>query len=145
MMTFHLTGLKISGLSEQFVLQSLEFIFNSLETRTITSDRKSLTVTFLSEKSIKELNFRFLGKNKPTDVLSFSPTEEDSLGELAIYCDSKRAAHQGLTAEEEVFYLLAHGILHLLGYNHENGGKEAKQMYSIQDDIFQEWTLKRDT
>ena len=145
MMTFHLTGLKISGLSEQFILQSLEFIFKSLKARKIISNKKFLTVAFLSEESIKELNFRFLGKNKPTDVLSFSPTEENSLGELAIYCDSKRAAHQDLTVEEEVFYLLAHGILHLLGYNHENGGKEAKRMYGIQDDIFQKWTLKRDT
>ena len=144
-MTFHLTGLKISGLSEQFVLQSLEFIFKSLKARKIVSNKKFLTVAFLSEESIKELNFRLLGKNKPTDVLSFSPTEENSLGELAICCDSKRAAHQDLTVEEEVFYLLAHGILHLLGYNHENGGKDAKRMYGIQDDIFQKWILKRDT
>ena len=139
-MTFHLIAVKRSGLSQQFVVQSLEFIFKSLKAQDITSDKKSLTVAFVSEKSIKELNFRFFSKNKPTDVLSFSPTEEGSLGELAVYCDSKRAVRQGLTEEEEIFYLLLHGILHLLGYSHEEGEEPARQMYAIQDGIFEKWT-----
>ena len=143
-MRFYVTGLQTEKLSKEFVLQSLKFIFEALKSRKITvkSGSKSLTVAFLSEESIQKLNFQFFGKNKPTNILSFSPTEKGSLGELAVYCDPKRAARQGLTLKEETFYLLLHGVLHLLGYNHEAGGRQARRMYDLQDDIFKEWQLK---
>ena len=142
-MRFYITGLQTTKLSREFVLQSLKFIFAALKDREITvkSGCKSLLVAFLPEKSIQKLNFQFFNKNKPTDVLSFSPTEKDSLGELAVYCNEKRATRQGLTLREETFYLLLHGVLHLLGYNHESGGRKARQMYNLQDDIFKEWQL----
>ena len=103
--------------------------------------KKSLTVIFLSEKSIQELNFKFRGKNKPTDILSFAPTEKESLGELALYCDPKRASRLELTVREETFYLLLHGVLHLLDFNHEKE-PQASQMYAIQDTIFQQWNQR---
>lgn len=171
-MEFHLIGLSKARLSKKFVSESLEFIFNSLKSKKTANllshqsknsasnyprekkklsrkidllkikQKKSLTVVFLSKKSIQELNFKFRGKNKPTDILSFAPTEKESLGELALYCDPKRAAHLGLTVKEETFYLLLHGALHLLDFSHEKE-PQASQMYAVQDDIFQQWNQKR--
>ena len=98
----------------------------------------SLTVAFLSEKAARDLNFRFRGKNKPTDVLSFAPLEEDSFGEIALYCDPKRAARLKLTVKEEIFYLFLHGILHLSGFRHDKE-PEASCMFALQDQIFEQW------
>lgn len=138
-MQFHITGLKRADLSKQFVLEALRFIFQNLSAKKIRTNKSSLVVAFVSEKSITELNARFLKKNKPTDVLSFSPTEKDSLGELAVCCNLKRAASRGWSQQEEVFFLLLHGVLHLLGYSHEQGGAKARQMFRLQDHIFQQW------
>lgn len=104
--------------------------------------KKSLTVVFLSKKSIQELNFKFRNKNKPTDILSFAPTEKESLGELALYSDPKRAARLQLTVKEEAFYLLLHGVLHLLGFSHKKE-PEASQMYAVHDHIFQQWNQRK--
>jgi len=103
--------------------------------------RKKLTLAFISPAEIKKLNFQYLKKKKATDVLSFSPLEKDSLGELALCPQKIKAQSQehGLNFQEEMMYLILHGILHLLGYDHETNAKEAEKMYRIQDSIFKSW------
>ena len=76
---------------------------------------------FCSEDFIKRLNCDFRGKDKITDVLSFSFDEDDYLGE--IYICVKRAEEQsaeyGLTLDEEIARLFVHGLFHLQGFDHE--------------------------
>ncbi len=88
---------------------------------------------------MKKLNQHYRGKNKPTDILSFAPTEAHSLGEL-VFCSpivkSQAKAHK-LTIQHEYTYLLIHGILHLLGYDHETNDRAARRMYRLQDSIFE--------
>ncbi len=77
-------------------------------------------------------------KNKPTDVLSFDPIEPDDLGELVL-CPSvlrKQAKEHKLKYEIELGYMVIHGVLHLLGYDHEKTEKEAKKMFRLQDLVF---------
>ena len=95
----------------------------------------------MSSVEIKKLNKQFLKKNKTTDILSFSPIEDDSLGELVLCAEkiTRQAREQRFNFEEEMAYLLLHGLLHLLGYHHEKGGAEARRMYQIQDEIFSRW------
>lgn len=71
---------------------------------------------------MQQLNRRFLGKNYPTDVLSFpAGPGADGLGELAISAQRAReqAGEFGHTLEDEIRILMLHGVLHLTGMDHE--------------------------
>jgi probable rRNA maturation factor len=91
------------------------------------SVHKSITIAFVSDSKIKELNQDFRGKNSTTDVLSFPyeaaefEAEDDFLGDIIISLEQakRQARENNLTFELEVKQLILHGILHLLGYDHE--------------------------
>lgn len=142
-MRVELTGAKNTVLKKKFALQAVRFIQEELGKKGCTFPSKNplLVIACVSGDAIKKLNQQFRGKNKVTDVLSFAPTEEESLGELALCMPQVeiQAQEHGLTIEEETFYLILHGVLHLLGYNHEKGGKQAREMYAIQDEVFEKW------
>ncbi|MEQ8160817.1 MAG: rRNA maturation RNase YbeY [Smithellaceae bacterium] len=99
---------------------------------------KEISLTFVSDARIQELNREYRDKNKPTDVLSFSLQEgefseinPDILGDIVISVETakKNAQKNGLSLEQEINFLIIHGLLHLLGYNHENTTKgEAGKM-----------------
>jgi probable rRNA maturation factor len=100
---------------------------------------RELVIAFVTRSEIQRLNRAFRGKNKPTDVLSFEGESDESLGELAISPEviSVQAGEHGLLVREEMGYMILHGILHLLGYDHERGAREAKKMFALQDAIFE--------
>jgi len=83
------------------------------------------------DRELLRLNSQFLAKDYPTDVLSFpSPDEGEELGELAISSDRafEQAAEFGHTVEDEIRILMLHGVLHLMGYDHERDrGRMARQ------------------
>lgn len=100
---------------------------------------KDLTVAFVSDKKIRELNKIFRDKNKTTDVLSF-PYEADQydyletdnfLGDIVISLETaqKQALENGLSLDTEIKQLILHGILHLCGYDHET---DAGEMNSVE-------------
>ena len=105
---------------------------------------KELVLVFLDIKQMKKINSKFRSKNKPTDVLSFSSHDPQSLGELLFCLDvlKKQAKQQNHTLEAEFTYMFIHGVLHLLGYDHEFSKHEEKLMFSLQDKIFQRLNLK---
>lgn len=105
-----------------------------------------LSLLLVDDKQIQELNHRFLGRDKPTNVLAFSMREGEYsslhphlLGDLVISIETaKRQSKQsGLNAMEMLTLLLIHGILHLLGYEHEGKKKEAREMAIKQKGLFQ--------
>ncbi len=86
---------------------------------------------------MRTLNRRYRGKDKATDVLSFSLREgafshvqPEVLGDIVIAVPTavRQAAEAGHTVGREIDLLLVHGLLHLLGYHHERGGDEARRM-----------------
>ncbi len=85
----------------------------------------NLNVVFVTDKHIKSLNKKFRNKSGPTDVLSFNldeTTGEDSMfGEIYISTDTaaKNAKKIEITFRDEILRLCCHGLLHLLGYDHE--------------------------
>lgn len=96
-----------------------------------------LSVTFIGDAEMTELNGQYRGKPYPTDVLSFPQREGESgavapamLGDVVISVDAaKRQAHSaGHSAQREIMVLLAHGVAHLLGYDHERGPAQARAM-----------------
>ena len=104
--------------------------------------RKKLTLAFVDKKTIQNLNQKFRKKNNPTDILSFSPVEEGSLGEIAL-CLSviEQKTPEGFSSKKWLYYLILHGILHLLGFEHERGGDSAQKMYKLQDSIVEKLYL----
>ena len=93
------------------------------------------TIAFVSDRQIKELNRRFRGIDKATDVLSFPAGDETkgepaNLGDIAISLE--RAAIQAkenqLTLDAEIAQLILHGLLHLCGYDHEQDKGEMNQL-----------------
>ena len=99
---------------------------------------KDLTIAFVKSSKMKKLNKDFRSKNKVTDILSFSGFTSGELGELALCGEvvEKQACDHKLSNKEELGYLLIHGVLHLLGYEHEKGGKDEKEMFELQDKLF---------
>jgi probable rRNA maturation factor len=98
--------------------------------------RAELVVVFLDTREAKALNKKFRGKNYATDVLSFS--SDESSGELVL-CPQvllRQAREHGLTFRQELAYMLSHGVLHLLGYDHELSRREADTMFALQDKAF---------
>ena len=98
---------------------------------------KKIIVAFVSEQEMQKLNKEFRKKEGVTDILSFAPTEEYSLGEIALCLPFIYRTKPGdFSSREWLYYLILHGILHLLGFEHENNPNEARKMYHIQDTVF---------
>lgn len=92
-----------------------------------------VSVVFVKSSEIRRLNREFRQKDRPTDILSFDPSEPQSLGELVIAVDviRRQAKEHDLSLNQELGYMLLHGVLHLLGYDH------GTKMFGIQDSIFE--------
>lgn len=105
---------------------------------------RSLVIAFVDEREMRGLNRSFRGKDNPTDVLSFEGDDPTSLGELAICPQviSRQAREHGLLVREELGYMVLHGFLHLLGYDHETNERDAKEMFALQDALFEELLAK---
>lgn len=101
--------------------------------------RRELTLVFLDKKPAQKINLEFRGKNYATDVLSFDSMDPGSLGELVLCPEvlKRQSKEHGLTYQQELGYMLLHGVLHLLGYDHETGEEDALEMFGIQDAAFE--------
>lgn len=92
------------------------------------SDKISLNIILTDNSYIKRLNSKFRGIESPTDVLAFPaqdfvlPTGLPFIGEVYVSLEQaqEQAQDSGVSLQEEVERLVSHGILHLLGYSHEN-------------------------
>ncbi|MBI2451352.1 MAG: rRNA maturation RNase YbeY [Parcubacteria group bacterium] len=116
-----------------------------------------ISLAFVGDSRIKKLNKIWRGKNRITDVLSFgveeiefknspvgdvfiSPDNVKRIGEIVIdpHQAKKQAKKFGHSLDKEIIRLLAHGILHLLGYDHEND-KEALEMERLEEKILMDF------
>jgi probable rRNA maturation factor len=105
-----------------------------------------LSVSIVGDRTMRSINRQYLGKDKPTNVISFSLREgefgdlnPEALGDVLISADTaaREAEEGGITFDERFYFLLLHGILHLSGYDHERSGEaEAARMESREQEIF---------
>ena len=115
-----------------------------------------ISVTFVDNAAIKELNAQYRGKDMPTDVLSFPLGEngvydknEDTgaslLGDIVISMEKamEQAELYGHALQREVAFLTVHSMLHLLGYDHEAGGLEAVRMREKEEAVLIQLGLPR--
>ncbi|EPD54392.1 YbeY/UPF0054 family metalloprotein [Paenisporosarcina sp. HGH0030] len=117
-----------------------------------------LSVTFVNNEEIQQINHEYRGKNVPTDVISFA-MEELGEGEMAIEVEGvprmlgdiiisverakEQAVDYGHSEERELGFLAIHGFLHLLGYDHMEAEDE-KEMTQKQETILQSFGLRRE-
>jgi rRNA maturation RNase YbeY len=111
-----------------------------------------LSVLLTGDRRIKELNRVFRHKNRPTDVLSFAqiealdgevrekplqPPEVSVIGDVVISIETaaRQADEIGQSVEWRLRALLVHGLLHLLGYDHERSAADAKLMFGYQAEL----------
>ena len=100
----------------------------------------------VDDARIREINRDFLQRDRPTNVISFAMQEGEGgginpllLGDVVISAETaaRDAAAAGIGFEEELYFLLLHGVLHLLGYDHERGtAAEARRMEAREREIF---------
>jgi probable rRNA maturation factor len=89
--------------------------------------RKNLSVAFVTNAAIRRINRRFLKHDFATDVISF-PLGTDLVGELVVSAEYavSEAAKRRIPVEEELLRYVAHGILHLLGYDDQRPADRAR-------------------
>ena len=99
---------------------------------------KELVIVFVDKAQGQKLNFKYRKKNYATDVLSFTGMGP-VLGELILCAQviKKQAQEHKITQQEECLYVIIHGILHLLGYDHEKSLKDERIMFDLQNFISQ--------
>jgi probable rRNA maturation factor len=97
-----------------------------------------INILITDDNTIKEYNI-YRGKNEPTDVLSFAyGLNEEVIGDIVVSVETidKQSTEFGNSFEEEFFYILIHGVLHIVGYDHETSDQDAKKMFELQDGYF---------
>lgn len=124
-------------------------------------DNTEMSVTFMDNEAIREINREYRGKDAPTDVISFALEEEGDgevpilfeeddeplpreLGDLMISVEraKEQAEEYGHSYDRELGFLALHGFLHINGYDHMTPEDE-KEMFSLQKEILDAYGLKR--
>jgi probable rRNA maturation factor len=116
----------VKGLSRLLVKQGYKDI-----------SRKELVVVFVTSGEIRRLNRLYRRKDYSTDILSFQPAEKSSVGELVLCLPiiRRQSKRTGLSEKGELGYMIVHGALHLLGFDHMKPKDEAK-MFALQDSLY---------
>jgi probable rRNA maturation factor len=103
-----------------------------------------LSILLVDDDEITHLNLEYRARDHPTNVLAFPMREgedthlhPDLLGDVIISTETaeREAHHRGVTLGEEMALLLVHGILHLIGYDHEGDSKKAAAMEAKEQEI----------
>ncbi|MBL5767449.1 rRNA maturation RNase YbeY [Heyndrickxia sporothermodurans] len=144
---------EITKQNQELVEDLLNFASKKFEIQ----DGSEISVTFVTNEKIQEINRDYRGKDQPTDVISFAMEElgEDELaiqgiemprvlGDIIISVPKtkEQAAEFGHSFERELGFLAVHSLLHLLGYDHMTE-EEEKEMFGLQREILDEYGLKR--
>lgn len=128
------------GIRKKDIARNVEKILKILNLK-----NHSITVVITDNKVIQALNKNYRKKNKPTDVISFA--EQDMpfpqngkvqyLGDVFISFERawQQYPYYSSSFKEEVIRLLVHGILHLVGYNHEKTKREKIRMFKKEEEI----------
>ena len=105
----------------------------------VEQENVELSLALVGNAEMQKLNAKYRRMNHPTDVLSF-PMEEKLLQETRLLGDviisveqaAEQARERRRTLDEEMTTLLIHGIVHLLGYDHERSERQAKVMFALE-------------
>lgn len=111
-------------------------------------DSSIFSIVFIDDEKMHELNKTYRGIDRTTDVLSFAFEDNNKLcynirqlGEIFVSIPrmQEQAKEYGHSESRELSFLVVHGLLHLLGYDHTKGEKEEKEMFSKQELVLDEF------
>lgn len=103
-----------------------------------------LSILLVDDKEIEGLNRRYLHRDGPTNVMAFSMREREMselhpeiLGDIVVSLETakRQAIESEIDFKEMLARLLIHGLLHLLGYDHEGSEKEAREMLQKEEEL----------
>ena len=130
-----------------FDYKYLEKIINrTLEMENVKDS--TFSIVFIDDEYMQELNLKYRGIDRTTDVLSFAFEDNNKicynirqLGEIFVSIPKMRlqSKEYGHSEKRELAFLIVHGILHLLGYDHTLGLKEEKEMFEKQELVLNEF------
>ena len=114
-------------------------------------ENTEISIVFVNNEKIRELNHQYRGFNRPTNVLSFSMVEgmpmpfNNILGDVAISVEyaKKEAEDLGMNIEDRIIQLLIHGTLHLVGYDHIRDD-DYEKMQEREEFFFKIWKKEKD-
>ncbi|WP_100488631.1 rRNA maturation RNase YbeY [Sporolactobacillus pectinivorans] len=145
---------KISEEQQQWIIRLIDHAADLLQ----LTGEVECSLTFVGNPRIQEINREYRGIDRPTDVISFAleeiaddevpilPEEGEPrvLGDIIVSIDKAReqAAAYGHSFERELGFLVVHGLLHLLGYDHTSETEE-KEMFGLQEKILSTFGLNR--
>lgn len=128
---------------------------DSLIERVLTREKATdsvFSIIFVDNEKNHELNKQFRGVDRPTDVISFAleDAEEEFLSTIRVLGDiyisipkmQEQAKEYGHSEKRELAFLVVHGLLHLLGYDHQTE-EEEKVMFQIQEEMLNEEGISR--
>jgi probable rRNA maturation factor len=113
--------------------------------------KDEVSILLVEDRKIRDINRTYLKRDRSTNVIAFPMLEgpfrslhPQVLGDVVISIEtaSRDARKEGLALEDEILFLLIHGILHLLGYDHGGSAVRARQMRQKQRELFH--ALKND-
>lgn len=98
--------------------------------RRFRTAKKGLSIVLVGPRQIHKLNLQCRGKNKPTNVLSFPLDDENCLGEIFLCPEiiQKEAREQDIDQKSYFQYILVHGLLHLIGFDHQSDNQQKKMI-----------------
>jgi probable rRNA maturation factor len=143
-------------LTEEQMLE-IERVITFAARKQMVEAHSEVSITFVSNERIQEINREYRDKDKPTDVISFAMEELGEgemeligadmprvLGDIIISIPKaiEQAEEYGHSFLRELGFLAVHGFLHLLGYDHMTE-QEEKEMFTRQKEILDEYGLKR--
>jgi probable rRNA maturation factor len=118
-----------SGLARQAARAALRAVADK-------DERRGIAIALGDDALLQQLNLRYRGKDKPTNVLSFEAGAADRLGDVALSLQTLKAEaqEQGKTLKAHFQHLVVHGTLHLLAFDHEKPGA-ARKMEKLEREI----------
>ncbi|WP_342525395.1 rRNA maturation RNase YbeY [Chryseomicrobium sp. FSL W7-1435] len=145
-----------AGSANEESLQLVEDVLQFVAKKEDVAELAELSVSFVTNDEIQEINKTYRNKDTVTDVISFAMQEQGEgevavigeqpllLGDIIISVDRavEQAADYGHSIERELAFLAAHGLLHILGYDHMTSDEE-KVMFAKQEQYLTEFGLPR--
>ena len=129
-MIIEINNLTTNPINEKLIAKEAEKVLKEEKTagKIGNEEKINLSIVLLGQTRMRELNKKYRGKNRVTDVLSFGG--KDGFWEIVICIREvkKNAKKHNAPFEKELTRVLIHGLLHLLGYDHERSKEEAKKM-----------------
>ncbi len=131
------------GLDKKDSEKLKKYLKEVLKKKGFTSVNYDISIVFVDDEKIRELNKKYRKKDKPTDVLSFNLGKDPKnriIGEIYISIPTakKQSVENNKSLLDEIVFLSLHGILHILGYDHKHPS-EKKEMEKETQNLLKYW------